>query len=309
MDMLLTDRERNLLDPNALRLADLYRKELHPSLLNEVDELSKVGPLTAGVLGVASHSLAALERFDEAASAAEKALSAEPGWSWLHHALAAAQAGQGKLDRAVETQAQAARLQPGEPGYAAVLARYLRQAGQTEQAIRTARQALLSHPDHTLALNELGLALLAAGNSQAALTQFRQAQAVAPDETAAYVNEGALHLQAEARGEARRVFREALRRHPGLNEAEDMMARTLSPNWLHRPVLHLLTLSRVTVVGWLIIAFLYYLAFRLLEFVWQAFPVTMPVGRGLLMVTLVWLLGGTVLGWLFRLAFRAWGRG
>lgn len=304
MAMLITEREQNLLDAHSLRLIDLYHRELQPALLNEVDELSKAGPLPAGVLGVAAHSLAALERYDEAASAAEKARTAEPGWAWLQHALAEAEAGRGRFEAAVEAQRQAARLQPGEPGYVAVLARYLRQAGQAEQAVRTARQALVLNADHALALNELGLALMAAGDPQAALAQFRHARAASPDDPAAYVNEGALHLQAGARGEARRVLLEVLKQRPGLAEAEDMLARTLSPSWLHKPVLHLLTLSRVTLVGWLIIAFLYYLAFRLLEFIWHAAPATMPFGRLLLIATLVWLLGGTVAGWLIRLAFR-----
>jgi tetratricopeptide (TPR) repeat protein len=301
-------REKQLLDEEARRLLGLYEKEQYASLLTEVDELSKRGPLSPGVLGVASLALTALDRYDEAIKAASHATRQEPGWAWLHGALAAAEAGQGRqgLERALAAQRQAVQLMPGEPAYAAVLARYLREAGQTAEAARTARLALMLDPAHPGALNELGLALQATGDGAGALQAFKQAHAADPTAPEAFINEGVLHLRGGARKEARKALREALRRSPGLPEAENRMAETLAgERGSGRAVLlHLLTLGRITVVGWLMIAFLYYVSFRLLQILWNYVPATLPAARGLLLVTLTWLLGGLTVGHLLRLAFR-----
>lgn len=303
---MVTDRERKLLDSEAQGLLELYEQGQHPHLLNEVDQLSKSGRLSTGVLGVASLSLTAMERHTEAVKAAREAISREPGWAWLHHALAQAEAGHGALQAAAEAQLQAVRLMPGEPGYAAALARLERLQGHPDQAARTARQALMVAPGHAGALNELGLALLEAGDAAGALAQFRSVQQAAPDQPQGYVNEGVLHLRTGNRGEARRALRKGLQYSPGLTEAENRMAETLTgPKGLVRAaVLHLLTLGRITVVGWLIIAFLYYLLFRLLEFIWKVAPATLPVSRGVLLVTLIYLLVGLSAGHLLRFLFR-----
>lgn len=303
---MITEREAHLLDEDARRLLALHQKEQNAALLNEVDELSKRAPLTPGVLGVAAMALTALERSDEAVKAAGHAAKAEPGWAWLHHALAAARARLGHLEEALAAQRQAAQLMPGEPGYTAGLARYLREAGQPDQAVRTARQALLTAPAHPGALNELGLALQAAGDPAGALEAFRQAQATDPAGAEAHISEGVLHLRAGARKEARKSLRAALKRHPGLPEAENRMVETLAgkQGFLHTALIHILNLGRLNVVGWLMIAFLYYVGFRLLQILWRYLPATLPAAQALLIATLAWLLGGMALGHLLRLLFR-----
>ncbi len=295
------------LDPDALRLLEAYKKGQHGALLQEVDNLSKAGSVTPGVLGVAAMACTALERYDEAIKAATAALAQQSGWAWLYHALAAAEAGQGHLDRAVAAQGRAVRLMPREPSYAAALAQYLRRSGQLQQAVAVARQALVGDPTHGGALNEYGLALLESGSAGPALEQFRLAQSAEPAEPAGYINEGVLHLRAEARGEARRSFGQALRCRPGMSEAEDYIADTfVGQRGLLRATLgHLLALGRVNLLGWVMIAFVYYLAFRLLQFLWRAWPVLLPAAQVLLVITLVWLLGGLALGRLIRVAFAA----
>jgi tetratricopeptide (TPR) repeat protein len=302
----VAERERKALDSAALGLLGLYEQEQHPHVLNEVDQLSKGGALSPGVLGVAALSLTAVDRYAEAVTAAGEAIRREPGWAWLYAALAVAEAGQGALQAAVEAQRQAVRLMPGEPAYGASLARYERLRGHPDLAARTARQALMVDGGHPDALNELGLALLALGNPTAALDQFRNVQAAAPDQPAGFLGEGLLHLGAGARREARRALREALRRKPGLIEAENRMAETIAgtrgPG--RAAILHLLMLGRVTLVGWLIVAFVYYLLFRLLEFIWRIAPATQPFSRGLLLATLAYLLVGLGIGTLLRFLFR-----
>lgn len=308
---MIAERERRQLGDGAVKLLQLYERGQHPHLLNEVEMLSKGGALPADVLGMAALSLIESERFAEAAKTAQEALKAAPGQAWLHHALAAAEAGQGQLESAIEAARRAVQLMPGHPGYGASLARYLRLSGQVEAAVRTARQALLPDGTSTDALCELGLSLAAAGDRSGALEQFRMAQQAAPDSPEPFLHEGALHLAAGARPEARAAVHGALARYPGWAEAENLLARTLAgqagPG--QAVLLHALSLGRVNVVGWSMVAFLYYLLFRLLEFVWKMWPVTLPVGRVLLIATLVWLVGGLVLGRTVRFAFgRGWPR-
>ncbi|HWI65894.1 MAG TPA: tetratricopeptide repeat protein [Symbiobacteriaceae bacterium] len=299
---MISDRERRQLGDGARQLLGLYEQGQHPHLLNEVEMLSKAGPLPADVLGMASLSLSAVERYADAARAAREAAEAAPSAAWLYDALAAAEAGQGRLEAAVAAQRRAVQLLPGEAGYGAALAGYLRRAGEIDLAARTARQALLTAPEHAGALCELGLALAAGGDRAGALEQFRLAQQADPASPQGHLQEGVLLLLAGERRAARPALHAALKRRPGLTEAEDRLAGTLGgfpPVWVH-----LLNLGRVTVVGWAMIAFLYYLLFRLLEFLWKTWPVLLPAGRILLVVTLTYLLGGMLVGRLMRFAFR-----
>lgn len=87
------------------------------------------------------------------------------------------------------------------------------------------------------------------------------------------------------------------------------MADTLvSPPGLGRRVLHhALNLGRVTLVGWMMISFLYYVSFRVLQILWKLMPFLLPVAQGLLYITLAYLAGGFVVGRLLRWLFRgAW---
>lgn len=298
----MTEKELAQVDDASRRLLEMYGKGQHASLLHEVDQLSRDGEMSAGIYGAAALACTGLERYEEAVIAAGVALQKEPGWAWLYQAFAAAKAGQKELKEALTAQTRAVVLEPGEPGYAAVLARYLRESGQPEHAAETARQALKVDPDHVGALNELSLALLEIGDTAGAMAQVRRAQSAHPADPQSYVNEGVLHLRAGARSEARRAFRQALRHGPGLTEAENQMAGTLG---LKSLVLHLLTLGRITVVGWTIVAFLYYVTFRLLEMLWKAVPAFLPVGQTLMVITLAYLIAGLVLGHSLRWAFKA----
>lgn len=303
--MIMTSVEIERLDAEVRRLVDAYEKGQHTSLLAEVDELSKQGPLPAGLLGLAASSLVAMERFDEAVRAARGALEREPRWAWLYLALSRAEAGRGDWAKAADAARAAVQIMPGEPGYLANLAHCQRESGQAELAVKTARQALVLDPANPESLNQLGLALETTGDPAGALEQFRQAQAVRPEDPAAYLHQGELHRRAGRVGPARRALQEALRRNPRLTEAEDRLSETLSENPLVRRVLmHLLSLARLTVVGWAIAAFLYYVLFRMLEILWKSFDVFLPVGRGLLAATLAWLVGGALVGGVLRWVLR-----
>lgn len=303
--MIMTQAEMERLDPEARRLLAAYDKEQYTSLLAEVDELSKRGPLSPGLLGLAAASLVVMERYEEAVTAARGAVEREPRWAWLHLALSRAEGGLGNWPKAVEAGRTAMQILPGEPVYLANLSACQREAGQADLAVRTARQALALDPAHPEGLNQLGLALEAGGDTRGALEQFRKAQAAQPDSPAAYLNEGMLHRRAGRTSESRRAFQQALRLEQGRTEAEDRLAESLSDSpVVRRTILHLVNLARLSVVGWAIVAFFYYLFFRLLEFLWKFAGSMLPVGRTLLVVTLLWLLGGAAMGRVLRLWLR-----
>ncbi|MBP2019916.1 tetratricopeptide (TPR) repeat protein [Symbiobacterium terraclitae] len=303
--MVMSRAEVDQLQPDALPLLETYRNGEHSALLAEVDQRSRSGPLPPDVLGLAAASLVALERYEEAATAAREAAGRAPRKAWLYHVLSRAELGRGDRARALEAAEAACRLLPGHPDYLATLAACRRENGDPAAAAATARQALLSAPDHPGALNQLGLALAASGDEAAALEQFTRAMEAAPQEPEAYLNAAALHRKAGRVPEARRVLKDALRHIPGLLEAEEQLAGTVGSSPLvHGLLRHLIHLSRLTMTGWLIVAFIYYLFFRLLEFLWKYFPVLLPVSRVLLLVAAAWLLGGALCGRLLRLALR-----
>jgi len=303
--MVMSRAEVDQLQPDVLPLLETYRKGEHSALLAEVDQRSRSGPLSPDVLGLAAASLAALERYEEAATAAREAVARAPRKAWLHHILSRAELGRGDRARATESAEAACRLLPGHADYLVTLAACRRESGDPAAAAATARQALAGAPNHPGALNQLGLALAASGDEAGALEQFTLAWEAAPQDPEAYLNAAALHRQAGRVPEARRVLRDALRQVPDLLEAEEQLADTVTSSALvHTALRHLIHLSRLTMTGWAIVAFLYYLFFRLLEFLWKYFPVLLPVGRVLLIVAAAWLLGGALCGRLIRLALR-----
>jgi len=303
--MIMSHAEVDQLQPDALSLLEMYRKGEHSALLAEVDQRSRSGPLSPDVLGLAAAGLVALERYEEAATAAREAAGRAPRKAWLHHILSRAELGRGERTRALEAAEAACRLLPGHPDYLVTLAACRRESGDAAAAVATARQALAAAPTHPGALNQLGLALAASGDEAGALQQFALAREAAPQEPEAYLNAAALHTKAGRVHEARRVLKDALRQIPDLLEAEEQLADTIGTSGLvHRALRHLIHLSRLTMTGWAIVTFLYYLFFRLLEFLWKHFPVMLPVSRVLLLVAAAWLLGGALCGRLLRLALR-----
>lgn len=303
--MIISPAEHQQLEPAARALLEMYQKGEHAAVLAEVDQQSKSGPLPPDVLGVAAASLLALERGDEAVKAARHAAAQSPRTAWIHHVLGRAELHRGDGQKALEAAQAACRLMPGHPDYLATLAACQRETGDLAAAVATARRALAGAPGHAGLLHELGLALAAQGDEAGALDQFRKAQAAAPKSPAAYLAEADLHRQAGRAAEARRALQRALQEIPGSLEAEERLAGTVGRSpVLHRVLIHLIHLSRLTVTGWLIVAFLYYLFFRLLEFLWKYFPALLPAGRALLLLTAVWLLGGAAAGRLLRAALR-----
>lgn len=302
----ISSREAQLLAPEDQRFLELYRSAQYTRLLGEVEEPIKAERATVGMLGLAALACAALGRAGEAQELAGTAVRAQPGWAWLHHAVAAAHAAGGNLPGALAEQRQATRLAPGEPGYLVMLAQYERALGAPAAAARACRQALLQDPEHVSALNELGLALMELGDAAGARQQFRRAQELAPGDPYGYYHEGLLHRTAGAPAAARACFRAALRRSPRFDQAENRLADLLAGGrpWLQRALRQLLFFGRMGLMGWTITAFFYYVGFRLLQILWGFVPGLLPAAQGLLWVSLAYLLGAGAGGRLLRWGLR-----
>jgi tetratricopeptide (TPR) repeat protein len=239
----------------------------------------------------------------------------------LDGARAEAPGSVGLWAKAVAAADQAVRLTPDEPAWHALAARLRREAGYLAEALQTAERGLLRHPQSAHLLVERGLAgALSAVGYQAqgghethydlhqALGELRQAQVIAPQDPWPLEAEGLLLTRAGRLPEAASAFRRALKRAPSgppAESIEDQLAQAITARAPLSTLLRLLLLvTRVTVIGWSVILFDYYIFFRLLQIGWKLAPVFKPFGQGLLLVTAV---GGAlflVIGHLTRLLIR-----
>lgn len=196
------------------------------------------------------------------------------------------------------------RLLPGEAGYLAALARYLRAAGDLAQAAVTARQAVAVAPNSADALLELGLCQAAAGDSTGARASFRQAQSAAPGDPRPYYHDGSLLLATGQTAAGRRALRQALRRNPDHGPAEDLLVSSLAGGRAlpATALCQLLLFGRLNTVGLGILAFVYYVAFRLAQMLAWAVPEVWAPARVLLVAILIYLVLAVAGG----RALRAW---
>ncbi len=303
---MISAHEIKLLTPADQQYLDLYGAGRYSQLLSTLNGPIQSGQATPAMLGCAALACMALGRTHEAADLAATAVRVQPGWAWLHNALAITAHAQGDLQKALTEQRLATRLVPDEPGYLALLARYERATGQAEAAIGTCRQALALDPEHTRALAELGQALREQGDRDGALQQFRRAQTVAPHDPQGYWQEGRLHLEQGDPVAARRYLRAALQRNPRLESAEEALIRSLAPTrpWLQGVLLHLLGFGRMGAMGWTTTVFLYYVGFRLLQMLWNFWTPVQPLAQAVLKVVSAYLLLGLVGGQLLRRLIR-----
>lgn len=235
----------------------------------------------------------------------------------------------GDWAKAIAAADQAVRLAPSEPAWHALGARLRRESGFAAEALQVAERGLQRHPQSAHLLVERGLARgaesSAPGNStpsesgagatpgaqptsrvpdSGALADLRQAQALTPTDPWPFEAEGLLHSRTGRPTEAAAAYRRALRLAapgPAREAIEDHLARVITPSGLLRP---LLLAARVTVIGWVVILFGYYIFFRLLQIGWKLAPAFKPFGQGLLLATAI---GGALLvvaGHLTRLLLR-----
>jgi tetratricopeptide (TPR) repeat protein len=275
-----------------VRWRQLWEQGVHGALLNEVGARLKEGTLPAEGYGLAALACLGLQRYEEAVRAAQNGVARAPREAWLYGVLAEALIATTHWERAIVAADQAARLAPEEPAWAALGARCRRLAGHLKEALELAERALRRHPSSVLLLVERGCAR-AETDPAAALEDFRQAQGLAPADPAPWLAEGDLQARVGNWEGARRAYGQALRRAtaPGVVEAaEDGLVKARA---VGAPLLRLLLLTaRITVIGWCVILFAYYLFFRFLQIGWRIAPAFRPVGQSLLLITAV---GGGVL--------------
>jgi Tfp pilus assembly protein PilF len=164
----------------------------------------------------------------ECAVAADSNASAEiaPGLRW--------EAGLKAVEKALESDPDSIDLRFRR-------AMFLAQLGQHMNAAKEYMAVLEREPSHLAALNNLGIVLVAGEHRKAALIAFKQAMKQHPEDAVSRVNAGRILLeeaeQMEAsskeedavklRHEAREYFEEALRIHPGFENAHEGMCYVL----------------------------------------------------------------------------------
>jgi tetratricopeptide (TPR) repeat protein len=277
------------------RWRQLWAEGAHGALLSELKEAMKAGPLPAEAYGLGALACIALERFDEAVKAGQNGVARAPREAWLFGALAEAYRGLARSEKepagdwakAIAAADQAVRLAPTESAWAALGARLRREAGFPTEALQTAERGLERHPESVPLLVERGLA-------RGETSDLRRAQQLAPTDPWPLEAEGMLHAQAGRHRAAASAFRRALRLAPRGSAAEAIevqLAQAVAPR--AAGLLRLLLLvTRITVIGWGVILFGYYIFFRLLQMGWKLAPGFKPVGQGLLLASAV---GGALL--------------
>lgn len=296
----------------------LWQEGAHGALLNEIGQAMKAGDLAPEGYGLGALACIALERFDEAVKAGQNGVARAPREPWLYGALAEAYRGLAKSNARDESQAaewakgiaaadQAVRLAPSEPAWHALAARLRNEAGFAAEALQIAERGLGRHPEsaHLLVERALAAAQMESGGSDP-LIDLQKAQSLAPADPWPFEAEGRLHLGAGRFSEAAIAFRRALRLAtpgPAREGIEDQLIRAVAPK--APGLLRLLLLAaRVTVIGWVVILFGYYIFFRLLQIGWKLAPAFKPFGQGLLLATAI---GGALLvlaGHITRLLLR-----
>lgn len=317
------------------RWQKLWQEGAHGALLNEIGQAMKAGDLPPEGYGLGALACIALERFDEAVKAGQNGVARAPREAWLYGALAEAYRGLARAQpnvpasagagsgadagsavpaedwaKAIAAADQAVRLAPSEPAWHALGARLRYETGFPAEALQAAEKGLQRHPDAPHLLVERALASAASGAppQNHAWADLHKAQALAPHDPWPFEAEGQLHLRAERYAEAAIAYRRALRlaaSGPAREPIEDQLVRAVAPRAPLTALLRLLLLTaRVTVIGWVIILFGYYIFFRLLQIGWKLAPAFKPFGQGLLLVTAG---GGALLvvaGHLARLLLR-----
>lgn len=287
------------------RWRKLWQEGAHGALLSEIGQAMKAGELPPEGYGLGALACIALERFDEAVKAGQNGIALAPREAWLYGALAESYRGLargakepgGDWAKAIAAADQAIRLAPVEQFYHGLGARLRREAGLTAEARQVAERGLELHPESAHLLVERGLAT-------ERIAEVQRAQELAPTDPWPFEAEGLLQARAGHRSEAARALRRALRLAPHGSAAEaieEQLARLVAPSGFLRP---LLLAARVTVIGWCVILFGYYIFFRLLQIGWKLAPAFKPFGQGLLLATAI---GGALLvlaGHLTRLLLR-----
>jgi Flp pilus assembly protein TadD len=163
--------------------------------------------------------LARQGRHDDAVSAYERAIAAEPGMAEAHYNLGVAHRARGRMDQAAECWRRAIQLRPDFIAAHNNLGSALLELGQIDQAIAAHRRALELDPRSLPALINLGNALRQAGRPDDAAQVYRGALALKPDDPMAHGNLGLALQDLGALDESEAEYRRALALRPDYADA------------------------------------------------------------------------------------------
>lgn len=178
---------------------------------------------------------------EEAASALETAVRADPGHRSAYYVLAAVRRRQGREEEARRQLAAFRRLKPretelersviekAEPAFeartAVRLARVLFEAGDAESALGLVRHARAVHPDFTEALAYEGWIALRQGKHEEARAAFEAILAREPEHAEALWNLGKVHLGRGDAGAAAPLLLRATEKRKTFAEGWELLAR------------------------------------------------------------------------------------
>lgn len=179
---------------------------------------------------------------EEALTALERAVAANPAFAPAHIARSAAFASLGAYGPATQSLEAAVALVPGGGREKCELLNnlgdLLRKNGQLDRAVATLREARALDPSDTTVRYNLALSLAAAGDADEAERMYRALIVDAPDLLKPYVNLGNLLRDQNRTDEAIALFEQALARDPALAEAYTNIGACLADRgWLFAAVL------------------------------------------------------------------------
>jgi putative PEP-CTERM system TPR-repeat lipoprotein len=144
----------------------------------------------------------------------EKAVAKEPENPQLRTRLGAAQVALGNVEDGMEELEKAAELDPDGKADIALILAHLR-VKEYEKALEAAKKLQEKQPKNPNGWTLAGMAEIGRGNDAAAKAAFQHALQIKPDDRNATKNLAALAVGANDFDQARKVYDEFLRQHPG----------------------------------------------------------------------------------------------
>ena len=176
-------------------------------------------PRAAAVLSKLAAALAGQGKLDDALEALGRALDIDPDLVEAHNNLGSVQQIRGDLEDAARSYGRALAIDPGHASAHVNLGHVLKRQGKLEDAIVSYRRALVIDPGFAEAHNGLGVSLLVQGKPEEAAVSFENALKINPQHAEAHNNLGNVLRNQGRLDEAVASIQRALALAPDLVEA------------------------------------------------------------------------------------------
>lgn len=173
-------------------------------------------------------ALNALGRFDDAVAALKNAVHIAPNFSKAYFQLGLVFRSLGKLNEASEAFDAVARITPSSADAHFCLAAVLDNLGRWDESATAYSTAIRLKPDYAAAYCNLGAVLNKLSRYEEAVSASRAAIAIKPDFSGAYINLGNALLDMQKNEEALDAYKEAIRVQPDFAEAYSLLGLALN---------------------------------------------------------------------------------